>query len=60
MSEIKTLIEVAGGQRKAARMLEVPTSTVHSWLRTGRVPAWRAEKIVEKLREMALAPDAAA
>lgn len=58
MSDIRTLIDAAGGQRKAARMLDVPTSTVHSWLRKDRVPAWRIEKINDLLRALDDKPDA--
>ncbi len=41
-------IKTEYGSLKAwAARLDVPYTTAHAWLRSGDVPAWRREKIVE-------------
>jgi predicted site-specific integrase-resolvase len=36
-----------GSLKAWAARLEVPYTTAHAWLLTGKVPAWRQDKIVE-------------
>ncbi|MCG0995310.1 YdaS family helix-turn-helix protein [Acetobacter indonesiensis] len=41
MTTIRDVIDAMGGTRKAARMLDVPPSTVQSWKAKGCIPATR-------------------
>lgn len=47
MDDIRSLIDAAGGQHKAARLIGVPVTTIHAWVKKNRVPAWRDDKIAE-------------
>ena len=37
----KNCIDDRGGYRAVAEALNVPVTTVHSWYRVNRIPAWR-------------------
>lgn len=41
----KSVIEALGGLTNAAKVLDLPITTVHGWMRSGRIPAWRIEAI---------------
>lgn len=47
-----TKIKTEYGSLKAwAARLDVPYTTAHAWLLTGKVPSWRQEKIVEAAQQ---------
>jgi excisionase family DNA binding protein len=39
------LLRSRGGYSVVARLLNVPKTTVHSWFRRNRIPAWRVEAV---------------
>lgn len=45
------IIEEYGSLKDWAARLKVPYTTAHAWLRAGKVPAWRHEKIVEAAQQ---------
>lgn len=51
MKNIKEIIEILGGLKKAAEFFDVPVSTIQYWKETGSVPHWRIETIKSKLKE---------
>ena len=48
MSEIdvRKFVDERGGYRAVAASLGVPITTVHYWLRIGRVPRWRRSALL--------------
>ena len=60
MDDIRSLIEAAGGQHKASRLIDVPVTTIHAWVKKNRVPSWRTQKIVELRNAVAAMSDEAA
>ncbi len=47
-----TLFDKFGGVRPMAEHLEEPPSTVQSWKTTGRVPAIKQQRVLEKAAEL--------
>jgi hypothetical protein len=50
MDDIRTLVAAAGGQHKASRLIGVPVTTIHAWVKKGSAPTWRADKVGELRR----------
>lgn len=41
------IIDALGGATAIGREIGAPTTTVHGWKRTGSVPAWRIDALVD-------------
>lgn len=52
--DIKKIIEQVGGLTKAAKIFNVPISTVQYWQRKNSVPAWRISAIQEACNKMGI------
>ena len=50
LNELNALVEAHNGNAsKAARAMDVPVSTFHTWLDNGRVPNWRVQQLKDAL-----------
>lgn len=47
MDDIRALVAAAGGQHKASRLIGVPVTTIHAWVKKNSVPEWRNDKVRE-------------
>jgi hypothetical protein len=52
--KLDELFAAFGGVAKLAAALNLPITTVHSWKRAGRVPAWRLAAIQSVARDMSV------
>ncbi len=52
---METLFDKFGGVRPMAEHLDEPPSTVQSWKTTGRVPAIKQQRVLEKAAELRIA-----
>lgn len=52
MLNIRKIIEKVGGLTKAAKLFNVPVSTIQYWKEKNSVPVWREEMIKRVLSEV--------
>lgn len=55
MNTARRVIERLGGVRPAARLLQLPVTTVHSWARSGVIPARRQGAVLRVARANGIA-----
>lgn len=48
--DIQQVFDAIGGTSALARFSGVPVTTVHSWLRRGKIPSWRQSQIKRAFR----------
>lgn len=49
MINIREIIEKVGGLTKAAKLFQVPISTIQYWQKKGEIPSWREDMIKNKM-----------
>ncbi len=52
MATVTDIFEQLGGSTAIAARIAVPLTTVHSWKRSGYVPAWRIPALVKLAKSL--------